>query len=351
MAAVETMALRGTPTAHISKSHHTVARCSPALSSRGRHSAVSAPRRSALAASLRIAPCTKLNVKSFRGPKTSLGRGTRQLYIQAVAGQNAEPAGLAPDAPVPAKDRGSLSQVGYNTLAIVVIAAVVGTTFFFNRESIATPGGLAAFMLIFASEIGDKTFFIAALLAMRMNKLLVFLGSSLALTIMTFISVSMGRAFKAVPDSLAYSWPLGKFAAVVLFVYFGIKMLKESYGTEPNAEGEEFNDANEVVTKSGERRPTWWAKWATPIATLLETFTLIFIAEWGDRSMFAIITLSAAATSAQSVFFGALGGHFAATAIAVIAGTLMAKYLSERMMGMIGGWLFLLFAALTAMGI
>eukprot|EP00958_Prasinococcus_capsulatus_P019114 scaffold2318_cov396-Prasinococcus_capsulatus_cf.AAC.8 len=146
----------------------------------------------------------------------------------------------------------------------------------------------------------------------------------------------MGRAFKAVPDSLAYSWPLGKFAAVVLFVYFGIKMLKESYGTEPNAEGEEFNDANEVVTKSGERRPTWWAKWATPIATLLETFTLIFIAEWGDRSMFAIITLSAAATSAQSVFFGALGGHFAATAIAVIAGTLMAKYLSERMVSLSG---------------
>ena len=37
-------------------------------------------------------------------------------------------------------------------------------------------GLLASFSLIFASEIGDKTFFIAGLLAMRVGRTLAFTG-------------------------------------------------------------------------------------------------------------------------------------------------------------------------------
>ena len=36
-----------------------------------------------------------------------------------------------------------------------------------KNSALAKSGGLAAFALIFVSEIGDKTFFIAALLAMK----------------------------------------------------------------------------------------------------------------------------------------------------------------------------------------
>ena len=40
------------------------------------------------------------------------------------------------------------------------------------------------------SELGDKTFFIAAILAMRNNKLTVFLAAIAALGVMTVLSVS-----------------------------------------------------------------------------------------------------------------------------------------------------------------
>ncbi len=53
-------------------------------------------------------------------------------------------------------------------------------------------GFLAAFSLIFVSEIGDKTFFIAALLAMKLGKWLSFAGSLASLGIMTIISVAIG---------------------------------------------------------------------------------------------------------------------------------------------------------------
>ena len=38
-----------------------------------------------------------------------------------------------------------------------------------RNSALAKSGGLAAFALIFVSEIGDKTFFIAALLAMKVR--------------------------------------------------------------------------------------------------------------------------------------------------------------------------------------
>ena len=42
------------------------------------------------------------------------------------------------------------------------------------------------------SEVGDKTFFIAAILAMTNNKMVVFLGALSALYLMTILSAVLG---------------------------------------------------------------------------------------------------------------------------------------------------------------
>ena len=55
------------------------------------------------------------------------------------------------------------------------------------------PGFAQAFSLIFISELGDKTFFIAALLAAKFGKLVSFTGSVGALVVMTAISVVIGQ--------------------------------------------------------------------------------------------------------------------------------------------------------------
>lgn len=51
-------------------------------------------------------------------------------------------------------------------------------------------GLISGFLLILFSELGDKTFFIAVLLALKKNKGLVFAGTFGALAVMTVISVS-----------------------------------------------------------------------------------------------------------------------------------------------------------------
>lgn len=52
---------------------------------------------------------------------------------------------------------------------------------------------MSGFLLIFFSEIGDKTFFIALLLALKQPKGLVFTGTFGALAVMTVVSVLLGQ--------------------------------------------------------------------------------------------------------------------------------------------------------------
>lgn len=82
------------------------------------------------------------------------------------------------------------------------------------------------------------------------------------------------------------------------------------------------------------------------LGNMFEVATLIFLAEWGDRSMLATIALGAA-QSPLGVAVGATAGHALATAIAVAGGALAGKYIGERTVNIVSGCLFLLFAAAT----
>jgi putative Ca2+/H+ antiporter (TMEM165/GDT1 family) len=219
--------------------------------------------------------------------------------------------------------------------------------------AMAKSGFTAAFALIFVSELGDKTFFIAALLAMRLGRFRVLMGATAALGTMTVISVAIGRAFQRLPSSLATTLPVGEYAAVAMLVFFGLKTLRDALeipesGSTPEEHGE-LAEATEVVCKSS-TASSGNRKVSPALAALIETFTLIFIAEWGDRSMLATIALGAA-QNPIGVTFGATLGHFTATMIAVVGGSLLSKKISERTVGIIGGCLFLVFALFTSLGI
>ena len=105
-------------------------------------------------------------------------------------------------------------------------------------KSAADSGFVQSFLLIFISEIGDKTFFIAGLLAAKYGKLISFLGSIGALGIMTIISTVLGQIFHAVPSSLTQGVPFDDYIAVAAFSYFGLKTLYDASqisGFEDNA--------------------------------------------------------------------------------------------------------------------
>lgn len=205
-------------------------------------------------------------------------------------------------------------------------------------------GFVQAFSLIFLSEVGDKTFFIAGLLAVKYGRLVSFCGSMGALSVMSVISVLLGQVFHAVPSSLTNGLALDDYAAIILFTYFGVQTIKEAASLPSDGEGkmaEELDEAEEEVEAFGNKLKggQFWT-------LVVSTFTLIFAAEFGDKSFLATIGLSAA-QNPVSVTFGAIAGHGLATLIAVVSGSIISKYLSERVLGYIGGSLFLTFAITT----
>ncbi|CAI0444669.1 unnamed protein product [Linum tenue] len=208
-------------------------------------------------------------------------------------------------------------------------------------------GFASAFLLIFFSELGDKTFFIAALLAARNSAAIVFTGTFGALGVMTVISVLLGRTFHYVDEILPFSvggtdLPIDDIAAVCLLVYFGISTLIDASSSDsPKAEDEQKEAELAVSEFSGNG-----AGILSAANTIVSTFALVFVAEWGDKSFFSTIAL-AAASSPLGVIAGALAGHGVATLIAVLGGSLLGTFLSEKVIAYIGGILFLVFAAMT----
>jgi putative Ca2+/H+ antiporter (TMEM165/GDT1 family) len=103
-------------------------------------------------------------------------------------------------------------------------------------------GFTGAVGLIVATEIGDKTFFIAAVLSMKQDRRAVFGGAILALVLMTVLSTLMGLLLPQFMDR-KYTHIL----AGVLFGYFGIRLLWESQHMASNKVSEELEEVEEEL--------------------------------------------------------------------------------------------------------
>lgn len=163
----------------------------------------------------------------------------------------------------------------------------------------------------------------------------------LALGAMTVISVAIGQVFHALPSSLNTTIPFDDYAAVALLLWFGFQNIRDGLSMSPD-EDEELQDAKDVVAGKGGN--------VSGARVVAETSSLIFLAEWGDKSMLATVAL-AAAKSPLGVIVGGVTGHFVASVIAVVGGSFLGKFISERNARLIGGVLFFVFAALTVFGI
>lgn len=260
-----------------------------------------------------------------------------------------------------AQSSNSLSRTRY---LLSIAGILVGCTLLFSLivsfkggpsslvAALAKSGFTAAFTLIFISEIGDKTFFIAALLAMQYDKALVLFGSMGALSLMTVLSVIIGRIFHSVPSKFQTTLPVGEYAAVALLTFFGLSSIKNAWelpsatskDNKRSTELGELAEAEELVKEKVDKRLT------NPLEIIWKSFSVVFFAEWGDRSMLATIALGAA-LSPWGVASGAITGHLFATAIAVLGGALLANYISEKLVGYLGGGLFIVFAVATLLGV
>ena len=214
---------------------------------------------------------------------------------------------------------------------------------------------VASLSVIIVSELGDKTFFIAAILAMKNSRLVVFVASMLALGIMTVLASVMGVATTIIPRIYIH------YTSVILFVVFGLKMLKEGYDMSADEAKEELDQVQSSIEKrdqnstqaNGVSKGSAYASEdpetgvikslpEVPLRTrikrkflvfvslaFIETFTMVFLAEWGDRSQISTLIL-AARENVVAVTIGALLGHFLCTGLAVVGGRFIAQMISVK---------------------
>ncbi|KAL1708914.1 hypothetical protein EV121DRAFT_195963 [Schizophyllum commune] len=239
-----------------------------------------------------------------------------------------------------------------------------------------------SFMMIIFSEIGDKTFLIAAILAMRHPRMTVFLGAFGSLFVMSLLSAALGHIL---PTLLPKHYT--QFAAAILFFVFGAKMLMEAKNMKGGNDKirEEMREAEEEIEEdtaeydgTGAKDPRGHvipleemeaghaaelpasptharSKAKTSVAeglrnffslfcgpVFVQAFILTFLGEWGDRSQIATVALGAA-HNVYVVTAGTVLGHSCCTALAVIGGRWISTKISVKHITLGGAVLFLLF--------
>lgn len=203
----------------------------------------------------------------------------------------------------------------------------------------------SSFFMILATEMGDETFIIAAVMAMRHPKMTVLGGALGALYLMTVLSAGLGIVLpNLISERTVHN------CATVLYTFFGLRLMWVGARGEEEDKDEEFEEVENTLKdtasksqKSAARR--LFSKVCTPI--FLEALMLTFLAEWGDRSQIATITL-AAHQNPIGVIIGACLGHTICTSLAVFGGEWLGKRISQRVVAFAGGFLFLVFALLNA---
>jgi Ca2+/H+ antiporter, TMEM165/GDT1 family len=249
-------------------------------------------------------------------------------------------------------------------------AASTNPLMFFHMPEVSLLGFWKAFTssfaMILATEIGDKTFFIAAVLSMKYSRSAVFLGAIAALIVMTILSTAMGLVLPSVMPRKYTHWLSG-----ALFLYFGCKLVYDSRSMESGRASDELEEVEEELlqqsnkkedeeegrgggsgggnggggskSKSANGKPapssennTRWHSVA------LQSLTLTFLAEWGDRSQIATIAL-ASSKNPIGVTIGGCLGHSICTGLAVLGGRMLAARISEKTVCQVGGVIFFIF--------
>ncbi|GAA5988056.1 hypothetical protein JCM10908_002047 [Rhodotorula pacifica] len=262
--------------------------------------------------------------------------------------------------------------------------------------------------VILTSEIGDRTFLIAAILSMHHPRVTIFAAALSALGVMSFLSALLGNIL---PGLLPKQYTTA--AAAILFFVFGAKMLREGLEMEGGEAGrekmeEEMREVQKEVQEAEEEvigRPGGLALddaeegrgmlrhgggggspsdsegLPTPVISgisnghhlprgrqakealnsvsegvknlaqllfspiFIQAFVLTFLAEWGDRSQITTIALGAA-HNVWIVTMGTTLGHSVCTGGAVLGGRWISQHISIKHVTLGGAVLFLIFGVM-----
>jgi putative Ca2+/H+ antiporter (TMEM165/GDT1 family) len=174
----------------------------------------------------------------------------------------------------------------------------------------------STFGLIFISELPDKTAFAALLLATRNRPLPVFCGAAAAFVIQSIVAVTFGVLLTYLPQKVIH------LAAGVIFLVLAIVMWRRrSSEDEPHV--------------SGSSRRGFFP-------TMASSFTVIFIAEWGDLTQLATATLAAKYAAPVTIFASATLALWSVSALGIAIGRTARRTVQPKLLQQIASAAFAL---------
>lgn len=177
---------------------------------------------------------------------------------------------------------------------------------------------LNSFLLVFVSEMGDKTQLLALVLAARFKKPIPIMFGILGATILNHALASYVGVFV----TQYISQEILKWLLAATFIGFGVWIL--------------IPDEDEGLNEN--------YKWG-PFVTTLVAF---FLAEMGDKTQLATVALGAKYTAPIAVTFGTTMGMLGADGLAVFFGHKFTQKISMKWVHRVASALFILFGLLIA---
>lgn len=172
---------------------------------------------------------------------------------------------------------------------------------------------IASFMFVVLAEMGDKTQLLAMAFATRYSAQKVLLAVFLATLINHGLAVLVGHFLTTVIPIDIIS-----FVAAVSFIIFGLWTIR----------GDKLEGEDKKESRFG------------PIVTVGIAF---FLAEMGDKTQLATISLAVEYQSMIHVLMGTTLGMVVADAIGIIIGIVMRKHIPEKTIKWISAIIFILF--------
>lgn len=182
-----------------------------------------------------------------------------------------------------------------------------------------------AFVTIFPAELPDKTMIAMVVLVTRYRRpLWVWLGSVSAFSLHVLVAVAAGSAISLLPDA-----PV-KLVVAILFAVGAVLLLRAARTRDDELVAADAAPASTAIH-----------------GTVLGSFALILLAEWGDLTQLATASLAAKSGEPVSTGIGALLALAAVAAIAVAFGRQLVARVALHKINYVGAAVFGALAVLT----
>ena len=206
------------------------------------------------------------------------------------------------------------------------------------------PSVVQSFLVIFLSEIADRTFILVLIYSLKMHWIPLIITSLLSMYFMNILAIVVGYTVillvpRSVLDWIGFACFLG---FGIYSLYEGLEMdnksVKEEYEEEMTRDnrGDDYALINDEGRHEDPNKKSIWLLCA-------ELFGFLWLIEFGDKSEISTVTITAI-YNVYGVLVGTMLAYLGAIGIAAFIGVYVGQFLTEKMMTIIGGILFIGFA-------